>query len=167
MSERQEQTVATVEVAGYGGGFIEVTGGQYVRITDIVGGQIGDLFAVSAKDHYEFLSPSVTRLNNLTLFPKIGQSFYSNKNRPILAFIEDHSPGPHDMLMASCNRKMFEDFGMEDHPNCRDNYFKAAAEAGIAAVIQPGGSVRDEEVIAAADEHGITMVFTGERHFRH
>lgn len=43
----------------------------------------------------------------------------------------------------------------------------AAAEAGIAAVIQPGGSMRDDEVIAAADEHGIAMVFTGMRHFRH
>ena len=43
----------------------------------------------------------------------------------------------------------------------------AAAEAGITAVVQPGGSVRDDEVIAAADEHGIAMVFTGERHFRH
>ena len=43
----------------------------------------------------------------------------------------------------------------------------AAAAAGIAAVIQPGGSVRDDEVIAAADEHGIAMVFTGQRHFRH
>jgi len=43
----------------------------------------------------------------------------------------------------------------------------AAAEAGITAVIQPGGSMRDEEVIAAADEHGIAMVFTGMRHFRH
>ena len=42
-----------------------------------------------------------------------------------------------------------------------------AAEVGIKAVIQPGGSIRDEEVIAAADEHGIAMVFTGERHFRH
>jgi phosphoribosylaminoimidazolecarboxamide formyltransferase/IMP cyclohydrolase len=42
-----------------------------------------------------------------------------------------------------------------------------AAEAGIAAVIQPGGSMRDEEVIAAADEHGMAMVFTGMRHFRH
>ncbi len=42
-----------------------------------------------------------------------------------------------------------------------------AAENGIAAVIQPGGSMRDEEVIAAADEHGIAMVFTGMRHFRH
>ncbi|WP_127171929.1 bifunctional phosphoribosylaminoimidazolecarboxamide formyltransferase/IMP cyclohydrolase [Xanthomonas euvesicatoria] len=43
----------------------------------------------------------------------------------------------------------------------------AAAAAGIKAVIQPGGSMRDGEVIAAADEHGIAMVFTGVRHFRH
>jgi phosphoribosylaminoimidazolecarboxamide formyltransferase/IMP cyclohydrolase len=43
----------------------------------------------------------------------------------------------------------------------------AAAAAGIKAVIQPGGSVRDEEVIGAANEHGITMVFTHQRHFRH
>lgn len=42
-----------------------------------------------------------------------------------------------------------------------------AAQAGIAAVIQPGGSMRDEEVIAAADEAGMAMVFTGMRHFRH
>ena len=42
-----------------------------------------------------------------------------------------------------------------------------AAENGITAVIQPGGSMRDEEVIAAADEHNIAMVFTGMRHFRH
>jgi len=43
----------------------------------------------------------------------------------------------------------------------------AAVASGATAVIQPGGSVRDEEVIAAADEHGIPMVFTGRRHFRH
>jgi phosphoribosylaminoimidazolecarboxamide formyltransferase/IMP cyclohydrolase len=43
----------------------------------------------------------------------------------------------------------------------------AAAEAGIKAVIQPGGSMRDDEVIQAADEHGIAMVFTGMRHFKH
>lgn len=43
----------------------------------------------------------------------------------------------------------------------------AAAEAGITAIIQPGGSMRDNEVIQAADEHGIAMVFTGMRHFRH
>jgi phosphoribosylaminoimidazolecarboxamide formyltransferase/IMP cyclohydrolase len=42
-----------------------------------------------------------------------------------------------------------------------------AAEAGVSAVVQPGGSVRDEEVIAAADRAGIAMIFTGARHFRH
>jgi phosphoribosylaminoimidazolecarboxamide formyltransferase/IMP cyclohydrolase len=43
----------------------------------------------------------------------------------------------------------------------------AVADAGATAVVQPGGSVRDQEVIAAADERGLAMVFTGRRHFRH
>ena len=56
---------------------------------------------------------------------------------------------------------------------CSDAFFPfadgliAAAEAGATAAIQPGGSVRDAEVIAAADERGLTMAFTGTRHFRH
>jgi len=44
---------------------------------------------------------------------------------------------------------------------------EAAAEAGVTAIIQPGGSIRDEDSIKAADKHNIAMVFTGERHFRH
>jgi phosphoribosylaminoimidazolecarboxamide formyltransferase/IMP cyclohydrolase len=43
----------------------------------------------------------------------------------------------------------------------------AAAEAGVTAIIQPGGSIRDDEVIKAADERGLAMIFTGMRHFRH
>jgi phosphoribosylaminoimidazolecarboxamide formyltransferase/IMP cyclohydrolase len=43
----------------------------------------------------------------------------------------------------------------------------AAAEAGATAAIQPGGSVNDPKVIAAADERGLAMIFTGQRHFRH
>ncbi|HVQ20744.1 MAG TPA: hypothetical protein VMS23_06780, partial [Terrimicrobiaceae bacterium] len=56
---------------------------------------------------------------------------------------------------------------------CSDAFFPfadgviTAAEAGATCVIQPGGSVRDEEVIAAADERGLAMAFTGVRHFRH
>jgi phosphoribosylaminoimidazolecarboxamide formyltransferase / IMP cyclohydrolase len=42
-----------------------------------------------------------------------------------------------------------------------------AAAAGVTAIIQPGGSIRDAEVIAAADRHGMTMIFTGKRQFRH
>jgi phosphoribosylaminoimidazolecarboxamide formyltransferase/IMP cyclohydrolase len=48
----------------------------------------------------------------------------------------------------------------------RDNVDLAATD-GITAIIQPGGSIRDAEVIKAADEHEIAMVFTGTRHFRH
>ena len=44
---------------------------------------------------------------------------------------------------------------------------EAAATSGVTAVIQPGGSLRDDEVITAADRLGLAMVFTGERHFRH
>jgi phosphoribosylaminoimidazolecarboxamide formyltransferase/IMP cyclohydrolase len=56
---------------------------------------------------------------------------------------------------------------------CSDAFFPfpdgliTAADAGAACVIQPGGSVRDDEAIAAADERGLAMVFTGVRHFRH
>jgi phosphoribosylaminoimidazolecarboxamide formyltransferase/IMP cyclohydrolase len=56
---------------------------------------------------------------------------------------------------------------------CSDAFFPfpdgliAAAEAGATAAIQPGGSMRDAEVISAADERGVAMVFTGYRHFRH
>lgn len=136
-TQENPHAVTTVEVPGYSGGHARVDSEQYIRITDIEGGQIGDLFAISAEDHEEFLSPSVTRLYNLTLFPRIGQSFFSNKDRPILLFVEDHSPGHHDMLMASCNKIMFEALGLEDHPNCRDNYFKAAAEAGVKHTMKP------------------------------
>jgi phosphoribosylaminoimidazolecarboxamide formyltransferase/IMP cyclohydrolase len=43
----------------------------------------------------------------------------------------------------------------------------AANEVGIRAIIQPGGSMRDDEIIATVNEHGMAMVFTGMRHFRH
>ncbi|MSI13434.1 hypothetical protein GKE98_22060, partial [Escherichia coli] len=49
----------------------------------------------------------------------------------------------------------------------RHSGIDAAAAAGVTCVIQPGGSIRDDEVIAAADEHGIAMLFTDMRHFRH
>ena len=44
---------------------------------------------------------------------------------------------------------------------------EAAIDAGVSAVIQPGGSIRDDEVIQAANDAGISMIFTGTRHFRH
>lgn len=66
-----------------------------------------------------------------------------------------------------------EGLSMEGSVLASDAFFpfadsiEAAAEAGVQAVIQPGGSVRDEEVIQAADEHNMAMIFTGFRHFKH
>jgi phosphoribosylaminoimidazolecarboxamide formyltransferase/IMP cyclohydrolase len=66
-----------------------------------------------------------------------------------------------------------EDLTVEGSAMASDAFFPfrdgidVAAEYGITAIVQPGGSKRDEEVIAAADEHGMTMAFTGMRHFRH
>ena len=81
-------------------------------------------------------------------------------------------------IAARKARDMAEALGLAEPPTvgsavASDAFFPfpdgllAAAEAGATAVIQPGGSVRDEEVIAAADAAGVAMLFTGMRHFRH
>ncbi len=78
---------------------------------------------------------------------------YSTKIAAIKA--EDEGLSVKDSVMASDAFFPFRD-GID-----------TAAAYGISAIIQPGGSMRDDEVIAAADEHGLAMVFTGMRHFRH
>jgi len=66
-----------------------------------------------------------------------------------------------------------EGFTMEGSVMASDAFFPfrdgvdVAAEYGIKAIIQPGGSMRDDEIIEAANEHGLAMVFTNMRHFRH
>ena len=130
--------IQTLEVPGYGGKAIPVAVGSLIRVTDVQGTQIGDVFAVSQKDHSEFLSPSITRAVHARLFPKVGDVFWTNAHQPILTFVEDRSPGIHDMLFASCDRQLFEALGVEGyHANCRDNYLGAAAEIGIGHGIVP------------------------------
>ena len=98
--------------------------------------------------------------SNAIVFAKDGQAFgigAGQQNRLDSARIaQDRSAGR--AVGGVCASDAFFPF--------RDG-LDAAAAAGITAVIQPGGSVRDDEVITAANEHGIAMVFTGERHFRH
>lgn len=78
-----------------------------------------------------------------------------------------------DSTRIACDKAKAAGLSTKDAVLASDAFFpfadnvELAAEAGIAAIIQPGGSIRDEEVIAMADKHGIAMVFTGARHFRH
>ena len=122
---------SNVTVPGYEGRFIEVKRGQRVRVTDLEGIQIGDMFCHLQSDPTEYLSTSVTRLVYRTLFPAVGEYFYTNRHRPILKFVEDNSPGLHDLLMAPCDAEMYEVRGFANHPNCRDNYKLTAESAGL------------------------------------
>lgn len=132
-----EEARVTVVVPGYEGRAVEVAAAERIRITDVEGEQIGDLFALSQADHTEFLSAAVTRMINATLFPAVGGVFHSSRHRPVLTFLADNSPGPHDMFMAPCDRELYASRGQHDHPNCRENYLAAAETAGLSHRIVP------------------------------
>jgi phosphoribosylaminoimidazolecarboxamide formyltransferase / IMP cyclohydrolase len=78
-----------------------------------------------------------------------------------------------ESLDLAVRRALREGHRLEGASLASDGYFPfrdgpdAAAAAGITAIVQPGGSMRDSEVVQAADEHGMAMMFTGRRHFRH
>ena len=76
----------------------------------------------------------------------------------------DLPPPPPDGAVISIG--VFDGVHLGHQQVLADN-IELAAEAGITAIVQPGGSIRDDEVIAAADKAGLAMVFTGVRHFRH
>ena len=126
-----EQPKTTLIVEGYTGGGVSVDAGQRIRVTDVAGSQIGDMFAIARDDHLEMLSPSNTRAINWSLFPKLGEPFYSTNARPILTYFADDSPGIHDMFFSPCGIGVFERLGVVGyHPNCHDNYLKAASAIG-------------------------------------
>ena len=128
----------TLLVPGYQGRAARVATGSILRIIDVEGCQIGDLFVHTAADLDERLSPAVTRLINFTPFPRPGQTFVSNRRRPLLTIIEDTSPGVHDMTFAPCDRELYQAYGAGDaHPNCRDNFFQAMAALGFALTSHP------------------------------
>ncbi|BAN01038.1 bifunctional phosphoribosylaminoimidazolecarboxamide formyltransferase/IMP cyclohydrolase [Ilumatobacter coccineus] len=145
-----------------------VDGGLLVQHPDVVGGRTDAWTVVTDAQpsdqqwiDLEFAWQVCAAVSsNAIVYAKDGQAFgigAGQQNRLDSARIAaDRSDGR--AVGGACASDAFFPF--------RDG-LDAAAAAGITAVIQPGGSVRDEEVIAAANEHGITMVFTSTRHFRH
>jgi len=133
-----ETATATVLVPGYHGKAVRASAGARIRVTDVEGSQIGDMFAISADDRFEFLSPAQTRNFVRRLFPAVGDPFHTNRHRPILTFLEDHSPGPHDMLFAPCDQRMYEEVGFEgSHRSCRSNFLEATQEIGLEMDVVP------------------------------
>jgi len=112
--------------------------GEHLAVRDVAGGQVGDLFAFNADDTREFLSDGHTRVAVRGLFPVVGQSFTTNRRRPILTLVEDTSPGIHDMLLAACDTERYRILGADpSHANCAANLRAAAAELGFEPVVIP------------------------------
>ena len=106
--------------------------GDKFRCTDLEGKQCGDLFAFSAADVREYASAEHTRVSAGRLFPRVGQQFVTNRRRPILTFLQDDTPGNHDMMAAACDPTRFAELGFEGwHPSCQENLQKVMAGFGF------------------------------------
>lgn len=127
-----------VTIAPQSGQAIHVKKNDTIRIIDPKGQQVADLWAFAVDGpKLGWLSTSQTRNITERLFPLVGESFYSDQAEPMLTFIEEGSPGPHDMLYPACDRALYDHVGLPNHPNCRDNLLRALAGEGIAIDFVP------------------------------
>ncbi len=117
---------------------VRVASGARVRVVDLEGGQVGDLFAFDAGDVGEYASAEHTRVAVSRLFPRLGESFVTNRRRPILSLEEDTSPGVHDMLCAACDPTRYAGLGVEGwHASCQENLRRVMAEFGHEGIEVP------------------------------
>jgi phosphoribosylaminoimidazolecarboxamide formyltransferase/IMP cyclohydrolase len=151
--------------------FKRVTGGLLVQDKDLGELSTNDLTVVSQRQ------PSAEELSDLLFVWKVAKFVKSNaivyaKNSQTIGVGAGQMSRVYSAKIAGI-KAADEQLKVAGSVMASDAFFPfrdgidAAAEAGITAVIQPGGSIRDQAVIAAADEHNIAMVFTAMRHFRH
>lgn len=112
---------------------MRVAAGDLVRVIDVEGGQVGDVFAFtdSGPELAEHHSAAHTRAGIDRLFPAVGESFVTDRRRPILTLVEDTSPGEHDMLIPACDPARYAALGAPEHRSCAANLREALAEAGL------------------------------------
>jgi uncharacterized protein len=114
-----------------------VASGQTITIAQLAGGQVADVFVFAAPRMDEYLSAHHTRVVCNRLFPRTGESFFSNRRRPIVTLVEDTSPGVHDMLIAACDPMRYELLGAPDHASCQDNLERALSEQQLECPVVP------------------------------
>ncbi|MBY2912332.1 DUF1989 domain-containing protein [Rhizobium leguminosarum] len=111
-----------------------VAAGCVVTVINTHGSQVVDTWAYNATDLTEFMSMEHSRASMLTLFPKAGDVFKTNRRQPILTIVEDTTPGIHDTLMAACDIHRYEQLGAHGyHDNCTDNLHNALAAIQLKA----------------------------------
>jgi len=105
--------------------------GQVITVINTRGQQVVDTWAFNAQDHAEFMSMEHSRAAMEKIIPEVGDTFVTNRRRPILEVIADTTPGIHDTLIAACDRYRYELLGCaEYHDNCTDNLAAALRELG-------------------------------------
>jgi hypothetical protein len=115
-----------------------VSAGQRIRVINTHGTQVVDTWAFVAADVTEWMAMDASRAWFTKLRPATGDTFLTNRRRPILTLVEDTSGGAHDTLMACCDPERYALLGVEGHhDNCRDNLHAALAELGIAIPATP------------------------------
>jgi uncharacterized protein YcgI (DUF1989 family) len=122
--------IRRVEVPGGAGRAVRVRAGELVRVVDIDGGQVGDVFAFAAATPDEHHSGAHTRAATSRLFPAVGEPFVTDRRRPILTLVADTSPGHHDMLIAACDPQRYAQLGAPGHRSCATNLREALAAVG-------------------------------------
>jgi len=131
-------TEEPIRIPAREGRAVRVAAGRSFRVIDLEGGQVVDLFAFRADDVAEYASAEHTRVHLLRLFPAVGESFVTNRRRPILTLEEDRSPGLHDMLCAACDPDRYASLGVRGwHASCRENLERAMAELGHERIVVP------------------------------
>lgn len=129
---------STFRIPSQSGRSFRVQKGQCFRVMDPEGQQVADLWALKTEEAViDWLSTSQTRDITERLFPKVGESFYSENAIPLLTLIENNSPSPHDMLFPACNIGLYERAGFKNHPNCKDNFLAMLSEAGLNLPVVP------------------------------
>jgi uncharacterized protein YcgI (DUF1989 family) len=109
----------------------EVKAGELVQVTDVAGKQVADFVAFGLDDRAEVLSVGATRGSGGSMMLQTGMKLLSNRRNPMFALVED-TVGRHDMLFAACDPKRYkDDFGLDDHPNCREALTEALSPFGV------------------------------------
>ncbi|KZB88242.1 DUF1989 domain-containing protein [Amycolatopsis regifaucium] len=114
---------------------VRVAAGDLVRVIDVEGGQVGDVFAFTeagtGAELTEHHSAAHTRAAIDRLFPAVGEAFATDRRRPILTLVEDTSPGEHDMLIPACDPARYAALGAPGHRSCAVNLREALDELGL------------------------------------
>ena len=117
---------------------VRVDAGRTITVVNTHGTQVVDTWAFNAADMAEFMSMDHSRAGFRRLCSRVGDSYLTNKRRPIVTVIDDTSPGRHDTLIAACDVYRYQALGHAGHhDNCTENLRDALAALGLTPTETP------------------------------